>query len=79
MSKGEKLFRFLAALMLDKFYGTVTIRFESGKVTHVETETRRMWQYRDLPDGGPFEGAPGERHAVGGEDDSIADTAREPN
>jgi hypothetical protein len=23
---------------------------ESGKVTHVETETRRMWQYKDLPD-----------------------------
>ena len=50
MKVGEKLFHFLARLILDKFYGSVTIRFESGKVTHVETETRRMWQYRDLPD-----------------------------
>ncbi|MHC4479592.1 MAG: hypothetical protein ACYS1C_01270 [Planctomycetota bacterium] len=36
--------------MLDKFYGTVTIRFEAGKVTHVETQTRRTWQYADLPE-----------------------------
>ncbi len=50
MPRSEKLFRFLAGLMLHRFYGTVTIRFESGKVTHVETETRRMWQYKDLPE-----------------------------
>ena len=49
MKTGEKLFHFLARLILDKFYGTVTIRFESGKVTHVETETKRMWRYKDLP------------------------------
>jgi len=49
MNVGEKLFHFLARLILDRFCGTVTIRFESGKVTHVETETRRMWQYKDLP------------------------------
>ena len=36
MKTGEKLFHFLASLILDKFYGTVTIRFESGKVTHVD-------------------------------------------
>jgi hypothetical protein len=36
MPRGEKLFRFVASLMLRDFYGTVTIRFESGKVTHVE-------------------------------------------
>ncbi len=47
---GEKLFKFLASLILRIFYGTVIIRFESGKVTHVETKMRRMWQYRDLPD-----------------------------
>ena len=45
----EKLFKFLARLTLEKFYGTVTIRFESGKVTHGETETRWMWRYKDLP------------------------------
>ena len=48
MKKGEKLFKFLASLILREFYGTVTIRFEAGRVTHVETETRRMWRYQDL-------------------------------
>jgi len=47
---GEKLFHFLAGPILDRFYGTVTIRFESGKVAHVETETRRAWQYKGLQD-----------------------------
>ena len=49
MKTGEKLFHFLAGLILDRFYGTVTIRFESGKVAHVETETRHHWEYKDLP------------------------------
>ena len=51
MNPGEKLFKFLAGLILGRFYGSVTIKFEHGKVTHVETETRRHWQYRDLPSG----------------------------
>lgn len=50
MPRGEKLFRFLAALALEKSCGVGTIRCEHGKVTHVETETRRMWRYRDLPE-----------------------------
>jgi len=50
MKTGEKLFHFLARLVMEKFYGSVTIRFEHGKVTHVETETRRTWQYKDLPE-----------------------------
>lgn len=50
MPRGEKLLKFLAKLMLVGFYGTVTIRFQSGKVTHVETHTRRMWEYKDLPE-----------------------------
>ena len=49
MKVGEKLFKFLAGLILDQYYGSVTIKFEAGKVTHVETETRRTWQYKDLP------------------------------
>ena len=53
MPRGEKLFKFLGRLMLDLFYGTVTIRVEKGKVTHVETPTRRLWAYQDLPDSGP--------------------------
>jgi len=44
-----KLFQFLRGLALDRFFGTVTIKFEHGKVTHVEAETRRAWQYKDLP------------------------------
>ena len=51
MKTGEKLFHFLAGLILAKFYGSVTIRFECGKVTHVETESRRAWQYKDIPVG----------------------------
>ena len=49
MPRGEKLLKFLASLMLQDFYGVVIIRMEAGKVTHVEIETRRTWQYRDLP------------------------------
>lgn len=49
MKTGEKLFQFLRDLALDRFFGTVTIKYEHGRVTHVETETRRHWQYRDLP------------------------------
>ena len=51
MPKAEKLFRFLASFILRKFYGTVIIRFECGKVTHVETETCQNWAYQDLPHG----------------------------
>ena len=50
MKKGEKLFKFLASLILREFYGAVTINFEEGRVTHVEMETRRTWKYHDLPD-----------------------------
>lgn len=49
MKTGEKLFRFLGGFILQKFCGAVTMRFECGKATHVETETRRAWQYRDPP------------------------------
>ncbi|MCK4375665.1 MAG: hypothetical protein KAX19_10060 [Candidatus Brocadiae bacterium] len=50
MPRAEKLFRFLARLLVRRFYGTVTIRFEAGKVTHVETEKRRMSEYKHLPE-----------------------------
>ena len=56
MKTGEKLFHFLAGLILARFYGSVTIRLECGKVTHVETESRRAWRYKELPqdDGEPL-------------------------
>jgi len=33
------------------FSGTAGIRFEAGKATHIETETRQTWRYQDLPSG----------------------------
>ena len=60
MNPGERLFKFLAGIVLEKFYGSVTIKFEGGKVTHVETETRRHWQYKDLPASTGDAGAPKE-------------------
>ena len=54
--RGKKLFRFLAGLMLRDFYGAVTIRFEGGKATHVELQTRRSWEYRELPESDGWHG-----------------------
>ncbi len=50
MPRGEKLFKSLASSMVDRIYGTVTIKFEAGRATHVQTETRRTWRCGDLPD-----------------------------
>ena len=50
MPRRETPFKFLARFMVDRFCGSVTIKLEAGKVTHVETETRQAWRYRDLPD-----------------------------
>jgi len=50
MPRGERLFRFLAGLMVAQFYGSVTIDSEAGKVTHVEVQTKRVRQYSDLPE-----------------------------
>ncbi len=46
----EKLIRFLKSLHYDNFYGCVIIKFENGKATHVETNSTRKWQYKDLPE-----------------------------
>ena len=50
MPRGEKLFRFLGGLMLDRFPCAVTIRSRGRQVTHVETESRPMWRCKDLPE-----------------------------
>ena len=42
MPRGEKLLEFLAKPMVDRFYGSVTIKLRVGRATHVETETRRV-------------------------------------
>ena len=44
----EKLFRFLRRFFSREFFGTITMRFESGKVTHVDVETKRSYRYRDI-------------------------------
>ena len=46
----EKLIRFLKRLHYDSFYGSVIIKYENGKATHVEVNSTRKWQYKDLPD-----------------------------
>jgi len=45
----EKLIRFLQKLFSEKFYGTITIKFENGKATHIEKTSSRKWEYKDLP------------------------------
>jgi len=45
----DKLFNFLKKLFYEKFYGSVTIRFENGKATHVEVNSTRKWEYKELP------------------------------
>jgi len=47
----EKLIRFLKNLQSENFYGCVIIKFENGKATHVEINTTKKWQYKDLPSG----------------------------
>lgn len=51
----DRLFSFLRRFFADRFYGTVTIKFECGKVTHVEIESRRTYEYKDLPASPPVE------------------------
>lgn len=46
----DKLIKFLLKLYSDKFYGSVIIKFENGKATHIETTTVHKWEYKNLPD-----------------------------
>lgn len=50
MPRGEKLPRFAARLALQRFYGQVTIRFNSSKAAHVEINIRVAWQHKHLPE-----------------------------
>jgi hypothetical protein len=45
----ERLVSFLRRLFQERFFGTVVIKVEHGKVTHVEVSTRRSYEYKDLP------------------------------
>ena len=44
-----KLFRFLQRFFGRDFFGTTTLRFEGGKVTHVDVETKRSYRFKDIP------------------------------
>jgi len=46
----KNLLLFLADAMMRRLHGTAMMRFQAGKVTHVTTETKRTWQYGDLPE-----------------------------
>ncbi len=41
----EKLIRFLKRLFSENLYGTITIKFENGKVPYIETTSIRKWQF----------------------------------
>lgn len=45
----DRLSAFLRKFFLSRFFGTVTIQLESGKVTHVKVETKKVLRYQDLP------------------------------
>lgn len=45
----QKLIRFLQRLVAEKFYGTITIKFENGKATHIEMASMRKWEYKEFP------------------------------
>ena len=41
----------LRRLAMEKFYGSVTVKFQAGKPTHVDEQRTRL--VRDLPDSEP--------------------------
>ncbi len=45
----DKLIKFLLKLYNERFYGCVIIKFENGKATHVEMNSTRKWEYKELP------------------------------
>ena len=52
-------FSFLNRLVLAESFGSVIIKFEAGRVTHVRVETCRTWQYNELPAEAPVPGVEG--------------------
>ena len=56
MRVGGRLIALLTQLMQDRFHGSVTIRFEGGKVAHVDASVKKSWKYEDLPPSLPCDG-----------------------
>ena len=46
----ERLVIFFRKLFFGKFTGRVTVNVVNGKVTHVETTTRKVLEFKELPD-----------------------------
>ena len=46
----DRLMNFFRKLFFDRFTGRVTVNVANGKVTHVETTTRKVMEFKELPD-----------------------------
>ena len=46
----ERLMNFFRKLFFDRFTGRVTVNVVNGKVTHVEMTTRKVLEFKELPD-----------------------------
>lgn len=47
----HKIVTFLQKLFSERFYGQVVLRFENGKITHVEKiRTEEKWEFKNLPE-----------------------------
>ena len=45
----DRLMNFFRKLFFGKFTGRVTVNVANGKVTHVETTTRKVLEFKELP------------------------------
>ncbi len=46
----HKIIAFLQKLLSERFYGQVVLKFENGKITHVEKiKTEAKWEFKNLP------------------------------
>ena len=45
----DRVVAFLKRLEAERFYGKVTVSFQGGKATHVESNCRRSWETGKLP------------------------------
>ena len=48
----ERLFEYFRKLFFDRFTGRVMVNVVNGKVAHVETTTRKVMEFKELPDKG---------------------------
>jgi len=47
----HKVVAFFQKLLSERFYGQIVVRFENGKITHVEKiKTEAKWEFKNLPE-----------------------------